>query len=65
MARMYERLRETMCPLPWAIIEAIIGNVVVGNYDWDTARMVARVIHNHLAQIERASLAHNLGSPND
>lgn len=41
----YDDLRAALPQdLPWAIKEAIIGNVVVGNFTWQTALIIGRAI---------------------
>lgn len=61
---MINNLRKALPPLPRAIQEAILGNVVVGNYTPSNALRVAKIIHDHLERISRSELAIALGSPN-
>jgi len=47
----YEDLREAMpTELPWAIREALIGNVVVGNYTPEISLRLASTIDKHLRE---------------
>jgi len=46
----YDKFREEVKGCPWAITEALIGNIVVENLSYETARSIAWTVRQKVIQ---------------
>jgi hypothetical protein len=47
-----DKFREEVTGLPFAIKELLLGNIVVGNFAYEEARIIGRALKEKLANLE-------------